>query len=260
MQTSSTVYTSSILEKLKLHAKIYGALLQMQLLSSLCHTMDLCYLTVKLTKSVEKESSHKYILLVPTNSSPPCSKLLLLSRTRVLWRWIFRHSYWKCGPCYTSKAQSRSFQRETRPKRFDQSQAELFIVSWLMPQETVALVPHVFAPSSVCVQYNYRNRGSLTFEPLTLVPIQVKMMNTELLTQKEVRMFDGLKHFPSWNYKFISKGFYWWRDKRKPSSVANVTRTGVEIQERLQSRMALNKWNDALKWKTSSSFYTFMYI
>uniref|UniRef100_A0A7N6BTS5 Xaa-Pro aminopeptidase 1 n=1 Tax=Anabas testudineus TaxID=64144 RepID=A0A7N6BTS5_ANATE len=29
-------------------------------------------------------------------------------------------------------------------------------------------------------KYNYRNRGSLTFEPLTLVPIQVKMMNTEL--------------------------------------------------------------------------------
>lgn len=39
------------------------------------------------------------------------------------------------------------------------------------------------------VQYNYRNRGSLTFEPLTLVPIQVKMMNTELLTQKEVRFW-----------------------------------------------------------------------
>uniref|UniRef100_A0A8C5HFT5 Xaa-Pro aminopeptidase 1 n=1 Tax=Gouania willdenowi TaxID=441366 RepID=A0A8C5HFT5_GOUWI len=34
-------------------------------------------------------------------------------------------------------------------------------------------------------KYNYRNRGSLTFEPLTLVPIQVKMMNTELLTQRE---------------------------------------------------------------------------
>uniref|UniRef100_A0A667ZCS2 Xaa-Pro aminopeptidase 1 n=2 Tax=Myripristis murdjan TaxID=586833 RepID=A0A667ZCS2_9TELE len=34
-------------------------------------------------------------------------------------------------------------------------------------------------------KHNYRNRGSLTFEPLTLVPIQVKMMNTELLTQKE---------------------------------------------------------------------------
>uniref|UniRef100_A0A3Q3BMN5 X-prolyl aminopeptidase (aminopeptidase P) 1, soluble n=1 Tax=Kryptolebias marmoratus TaxID=37003 RepID=A0A3Q3BMN5_KRYMA len=34
-------------------------------------------------------------------------------------------------------------------------------------------------------KYNYRNRGSLTFEPLTLVPIQVKMMNTELLTKKE---------------------------------------------------------------------------
>uniref|UniRef100_A0A4W6DF69 Xaa-Pro aminopeptidase 1 n=1 Tax=Lates calcarifer TaxID=8187 RepID=A0A4W6DF69_LATCA len=34
-------------------------------------------------------------------------------------------------------------------------------------------------------KYNYRNRGSLTFDPLTLVPIQIKMMNTELLTQKE---------------------------------------------------------------------------
>ncbi len=46
---------------------------------------------------------------------------------------------------------------------------------------------YVLVLLSVCVQYNYRNRGSLTFEPLTLVPIQVKMMNTELLTQKEVR-------------------------------------------------------------------------
>lgn len=34
-------------------------------------------------------------------------------------------------------------------------------------------------------RYNYRNRGSLTFEPLTLVPIQLKMINTDLLTQKE---------------------------------------------------------------------------
>ncbi|KAI4874035.1 hypothetical protein NFI96_019580 [Prochilodus magdalenae] len=34
-------------------------------------------------------------------------------------------------------------------------------------------------------KYNYRNRGSLTFEPLTLVPIQVKMISTDLLTQKE---------------------------------------------------------------------------
>uniref|UniRef100_A0A6Q2XDK2 Xaa-Pro aminopeptidase 1 n=1 Tax=Esox lucius TaxID=8010 RepID=A0A6Q2XDK2_ESOLU len=34
-------------------------------------------------------------------------------------------------------------------------------------------------------KYNYRNKGSLTFEPLTLVPIQVKMMDTGLLTQKE---------------------------------------------------------------------------
>lgn len=38
-----------------------------------------------------------------------------------------------------------------------------------------------------CLQYNYRNRGSLTFDPLTLVPIQVKLMKTELLTQKEVK-------------------------------------------------------------------------
>lgn len=42
--------------------------------------------------------------------------------------------------------------------------------------------------SELCsrLQYNYRNRGSLTFDPITLVPIQVKLMNTELLTQKEV--------------------------------------------------------------------------
>uniref|UniRef100_A0A4W4F960 Xaa-Pro aminopeptidase 1 n=1 Tax=Electrophorus electricus TaxID=8005 RepID=A0A4W4F960_ELEEL len=34
-------------------------------------------------------------------------------------------------------------------------------------------------------KYNYRNRGSLTFEPITLVPIQLKMIRSELLTQKE---------------------------------------------------------------------------
>ncbi|KAL4640196.1 xaa-Pro aminopeptidase 1 isoform X1 [Arapaima gigas] len=37
-------------------------------------------------------------------------------------------------------------------------------------------------------KYNYRNRGSLTFEPITLVPIQVKMINTEMLTKKEARL------------------------------------------------------------------------
>ncbi|XP_075791630.1 xaa-Pro aminopeptidase 1 isoform X2 [Pelodiscus sinensis] len=34
-------------------------------------------------------------------------------------------------------------------------------------------------------KYNFSNRGSLTFEPLTLVPIQTKMISIPLLTQKE---------------------------------------------------------------------------
>uniref|UniRef100_A0A7M4EZY5 X-prolyl aminopeptidase 1 n=1 Tax=Crocodylus porosus TaxID=8502 RepID=A0A7M4EZY5_CROPO len=34
-------------------------------------------------------------------------------------------------------------------------------------------------------KYNFKNRGSLTFEPLTLVPIQTKMIDVHLLTQKE---------------------------------------------------------------------------
>ncbi|KAF7254644.1 Xaa-Pro aminopeptidase 1, partial [Varanus komodoensis] len=34
-------------------------------------------------------------------------------------------------------------------------------------------------------KYNFSNRGSLTFEPLTLVPIQTKMIHVPLLTQKE---------------------------------------------------------------------------
>ena len=45
----------------------------------------------------------------------------------------------------------------------------------------------VFCLVNMCLQYNYMNRGSLTFEPLTLVPMQVKMMNTDMLTQKEVK-------------------------------------------------------------------------
>uniref|UniRef100_A0A452IUV8 Xaa-Pro aminopeptidase 1 n=1 Tax=Gopherus agassizii TaxID=38772 RepID=A0A452IUV8_9SAUR len=41
-------------------------------------------------------------------------------------------------------------------------------------------------------KYNFSNRGSLTFEPLTLVPIQTKMISVPLLTQKEVReVVDG---------------------------------------------------------------------
>ncbi|XP_063818716.1 xaa-Pro aminopeptidase 1 [Pseudophryne corroboree] len=35
-------------------------------------------------------------------------------------------------------------------------------------------------------KYNFQERGSLTFEPITLVPIQTKMINVDLLTEKEV--------------------------------------------------------------------------
>ncbi|XP_053548744.1 xaa-Pro aminopeptidase 1 isoform X2 [Bombina bombina] len=35
-------------------------------------------------------------------------------------------------------------------------------------------------------KYDFRNRGSLTFEPITLVPIQTKMISADLLTQKEI--------------------------------------------------------------------------
>lgn len=35
-------------------------------------------------------------------------------------------------------------------------------------------------------KYNFRNKGYLTFEPITLVPIQLKMVDAALLTQKEI--------------------------------------------------------------------------
>uniref|UniRef100_A0A8C0P3M0 X-prolyl aminopeptidase 1 n=1 Tax=Canis lupus familiaris TaxID=9615 RepID=A0A8C0P3M0_CANLF len=38
----------------------------------------------------------------------------------------------------------------------------------------------------VKTKYNFNNRGSLTFEPLTLVPIQTKMIDVDSLTDKEV--------------------------------------------------------------------------
>lgn len=41
-------------------------------------------------------------------------------------------------------------------------------------------------PFVFLLQYNFKNRGSLTFEPLTLVPIQTKMIDVNLLTEKEV--------------------------------------------------------------------------
>uniref|UniRef100_A0A8C9A233 Xaa-Pro aminopeptidase 1 n=1 Tax=Prolemur simus TaxID=1328070 RepID=A0A8C9A233_PROSS len=37
----------------------------------------------------------------------------------------------------------------------------------------------------VKTKYNFNNRGSLTFEPLTLVPIQTKMIDVDALTDKE---------------------------------------------------------------------------
>ncbi|OBS76413.1 hypothetical protein A6R68_17136 [Neotoma lepida] len=37
----------------------------------------------------------------------------------------------------------------------------------------------------VKTKYNFNNRGSLTFEPLTLVPIQTKMIDVDSLTEKE---------------------------------------------------------------------------
>lgn len=63
----------------------------------------------------------------------------------------------------------------------------------------------------LCLQYNYRNRGSLTFDPLTLVPIQVKLMKTELLTQKEVK-------------------FRRWRETVMMSSVPPVSTRGAAAQ------------------------------
>lgn len=43
-----------------------------------------------------------------------------------------------------------------------------------------------YNPFVFLLQYNFKNRGSLTFEPLTLVPIQTKMIDVNLLTEKEV--------------------------------------------------------------------------
>uniref|UniRef100_A0A672TD50 X-prolyl aminopeptidase (aminopeptidase P) 1, soluble n=1 Tax=Sinocyclocheilus grahami TaxID=75366 RepID=A0A672TD50_SINGR len=56
-------------------------------------------------------------------------------------------------------------------------------------------------------KYNYRNRGSLTFEPLTLVPIQLKMINTDLLTQKEVRA--ALINRMSYQYHARHNSYTW---------------------------------------------------
>ncbi|XP_057885425.1 xaa-Pro aminopeptidase 1 isoform X1 [Melospiza georgiana] len=45
-------------------------------------------------------------------------------------------------------------------------------------------------------KYNFKNRGSLTFEPLTLVPIQTKMIDVNLLTEKEVFIYSISACFP----------------------------------------------------------------
>ena len=36
------------------------------------------------------------------------------------------------------------------------------------------------------LQHNYKNKQFLTFEPITLVPIQTKMIDPTLLTKEEV--------------------------------------------------------------------------
>nr|KAG5707666.1 hypothetical protein BaRGS_031048 [Batillaria attramentaria] len=40
-------------------------------------------------------------------------------------------------------------------------------------------------------KYNFRNRGFLTFEPITYVPIQTKMIDPTLLTEKEISWLDN---------------------------------------------------------------------
>lgn len=50
----------------------------------------------------------------------------------------------------------------------------------------VELFLKLYNPFVFLLQYNFKNRGSLTFEPLTLVPIQTKMIDVNLLTEKEV--------------------------------------------------------------------------
>uniref|UniRef100_A0A8C6XP21 X-prolyl aminopeptidase 1 n=1 Tax=Naja naja TaxID=35670 RepID=A0A8C6XP21_NAJNA len=51
------------------------------------------------------------------------------------------------------------------------------------PLEAGMIVSDAFIP--LYMPYNFSNRGSLTFEPLTLVPIQTKMILVHLLTQRE---------------------------------------------------------------------------
>ncbi|XP_020843647.1 xaa-Pro aminopeptidase 1 isoform X2 [Phascolarctos cinereus] len=46
-------------------------------------------------------------------------------------------------------------------------------------------IENVVLVVSTKTKYNFNNRGSLTFDPLTLVPIQTKMIDVDLLTQKE---------------------------------------------------------------------------
>ncbi|XP_043911881.1 xaa-Pro aminopeptidase 1 [Protopterus annectens] len=47
-------------------------------------------------------------------------------------------------------------------------------------------IENVVIVVSAKTKYNFKNRGSLTFEPITLVPIQTKMINLDMLTQQEL--------------------------------------------------------------------------
>jgi len=40
-------------------------------------------------------------------------------------------------------------------------------------------------------KYNFRNRGYLTFETITLVPIQTKLLQPSLLTSEEISWLDS---------------------------------------------------------------------
>lgn len=46
-------------------------------------------------------------------------------------------------------------------------------------------IENLYIVTKIETEHNFRKKGFLTFEPLTLVPIQRKMLNPKLLTQKE---------------------------------------------------------------------------
>ena len=114
------------------------------------------------------------------NIKPQTNCCVFLRRTWLLWRWFFWNPHWKCVACKTCGARSNDRWLLTFLFRY------FFIIYYLFIYIFIYFKPLLF----FFEQNNFKNRGYLGFEPVTLVsmfislPFMTKFWQLQPLTHK----------------------------------------------------------------------------